>query len=462
LQSKRKLTIVVVGPTQNGKSTLCNFLVTGKTENDQEELFKSGQGVGSCTTEPFSVRFKHSIKKQIGLEETKERMFEIVCIDTPGAGDSRSNKEISNMRNLYKFIQDMDGKDTIACILFVCKYGTIIDDNYRKLVRFYYKIFENLIRRNAILVVTNVQKNDKKWLRSNNEIKNVEITINTITKEITQALTMVSDVFTVDLDCKADAESLDETHAKKVRELIFSRCSTLKGIPKKYIQFVKPLTILQQNETTIKEIEGQIKAYRNEIMEHSANKTLDTQLTELEGKIVKLEKEIDDLTTTINNYSSHEKLVTMRDTKLNATSSWKYYTYADFKETLSYPIVNIVASQGYIYNEKTKYNDQKTEVCGQVYSTFWEDLHCSLTIYTSNFHYYAVTRNILEGQKKEKEKQLEELKRNVKDLNNASSNRSEKRKELDNKIKLLEQQKCGLSKELFTTGELEEFLVVKI
>jgi len=120
------------------------------------------------------------------------------------------------MRKLYRFLYKMTDSDDISCILFVCRYGSTINENYKNLVNFYYEIFRNVVNTNVMIVITDVQINDTKWVRARKGIDNVTSVLNKTKTEISQLLHLPSDAVTLHMDCLAETGK-DFDEAKKIK-----------------------------------------------------------------------------------------------------------------------------------------------------------------------------------------------------------------------------------------------------
>ena len=98
----KKLRIIIVGPTGNGKSQLCNFIIKDKTN----EKFHVSSRIYSKTKNTISDSIFRNGKT-------------IEVIDTPGFDDS-DNQDLVNSRNLIDFIKS---QGNIDFILFILNYA---------------------------------------------------------------------------------------------------------------------------------------------------------------------------------------------------------------------------------------------------------------------------------------------------------------------------------------------------
>jgi hypothetical protein len=143
---------------------------------------------------------------------------------------------------LYKFLLDLEEGDTVSAIIFVCKYGTLIDDHYKKLVHFYYRLFQKVIRSNVLLVITDAQLNDAKWLRQKKGIEAVQQTLGNTCCTLGEVLDIPNPNY-FPIDCLGEGKDLET--AWRTREIIFSRAFQLPGCTCKDFVFIKPLSIME-------------------------------------------------------------------------------------------------------------------------------------------------------------------------------------------------------------------------
>ncbi|CAH6420381.1 Hypothetical protein UVM_LOCUS134 [uncultured virus] len=116
-------TVILVGPTQNGKSALGNLLVG-------HAVFDVGTGLTSCTRLPSCVDM-----------DWRGRKAGIRIVDTAGTGDTEQ-REAEKMLELYRLLVDMhDSERPLCCVLIVCKYPSVLNDEYRKNLAFYRDLF---------------------------------------------------------------------------------------------------------------------------------------------------------------------------------------------------------------------------------------------------------------------------------------------------------------------------------
>lgn len=267
--------ILLIGASQNGKSALANFLVTGKSNMQiKNQTFQVGTGLRACTQRINSeiVTWKHrylpeEAQTQEILEgkintkpyvKTTGHSFKI--IDTPGIGDANKEKEEEHMEMLYSALKKMrDDGEELSLALFVVKYPPFITKEYVEDIRFYRKLLPQLMQNNVMLAVTAV-KNDPEWVEEQkvsgvDPKKNIE----DIRQLVTDKLGKESPVAVVTL--KSSYLSSDEKAAHQARNTIFEDCIILPKVPLHELRMPKTNKQLADDSRTLECLKGIKKAY---------------------------------------------------------------------------------------------------------------------------------------------------------------------------------------------------------
>ena len=265
--------ILLIGASQNGKSALGNFLVTGKAM-DNSPVFRIGNGTASCSTnwtsKPTEWKYRYlppEVLKQrqiyVDCDEATKHEKQTLCkfqiIDTPGTGDVNVNNEETNMKLLYNSLKIMkDKQEKLALALLVVKYASFLNEELKANIIYYKKMLPEIMNANVYLIITNVENNET-WI--NKQLKggkpHPKSIIEKIQQEIQNWLETSSEVPMFTIDSMFDPESLEEQNAIKIRELLFATCVTTPSITLNGMRFPKTKQQLEKNKREIEKFEGQ-------------------------------------------------------------------------------------------------------------------------------------------------------------------------------------------------------------
>ena len=264
--------ILLIGASQNGKSALGNFLVTGKAL-DNSPVFGIGDGTMSCTTKlnaaraqwtysylPPEILKQHQI--QDNEEEAKQHEKHKLCtfeiIDTPGTGDVNVNKEVENMELVYNRLKEMrDNQEELALALLVVKYPPFLSEELKANIIFYKKMLPEVMNLNVYLVITNVEDNEA-WLKKQTKggKKNPSTIIKEIQIEIQLWLEKNFEIPTVTIDSLFESDTPEEQNAVRVREILLATCVTSPGISLNGIRLPKTKRMLEEDKRNIEKLLG--------------------------------------------------------------------------------------------------------------------------------------------------------------------------------------------------------------
>lgn len=138
-KKKKTVSLLMIGSTGNGKSTLGNFLLNPDDDHitGDNQAFKTAQTNVPQTQKVDTKTFLH-----------KESFFTVV--DTPGLNES-DDKDLEHMIDIIKLLQTM--KSVGACVLCT-KFDAKIDAQYRATIAYYRKLLPELFEKNVVVVMT--------------------------------------------------------------------------------------------------------------------------------------------------------------------------------------------------------------------------------------------------------------------------------------------------------------------
>ncbi|KID81315.1 hypothetical protein MGU_11314 [Metarhizium guizhouense ARSEF 977] len=192
------INVLIIGPTQNGKSTLINRIRNLADHGDTESA-RVGNGMTSLTTRCNVYDLHVPITKyklvdmnnftDINIPDDEGKLFEldgiwdnqdmdvqpidqnaprlhVRLIDTPGLDDSRGrDKDMQNIWTVLKFLTATAESETpwdryISTILFVCNANKAFSSDFQEIFKYYKQCMPNLF---GSLAIINTHFSIDKW-----------------------------------------------------------------------------------------------------------------------------------------------------------------------------------------------------------------------------------------------------------------------------------------------------------
>lgn len=390
--------ILLIGPSQNGKSSLANFLVNGKalSKEGTNIHFAMGDGMISETTEckgiitewiykfiPNEFEKNEEILKNPSAAKNirKRRICLFRIIDAPGIGNTDENIEQQTMENLYRYLYSMKCKgEKLSLALLVLQYGTIkFNTELFTNIDFYKKMIPDLMTSNILLVVTNVQNNEK-WIKTQmlgcpkHPSARIEVIRKQVQKRLGHDQKFLIPTETIDSLCAP--KSTEEKEAIKLRCRVFEYCLSSAEVELNNIHLPKTQKLLRESKEKIDKLNGKREAKVN---------TCDIMI-----KLSEISKQLRTLETSLNRVN--DELIEKNNTKMhpifNATFTDKLHFFGwcrrDFDILTEFPICKKLVVLGF-----AKYTvDERTHINGMIYSKWFRSLHCQLTLYTEKKIFY--------------------------------------------------------------------------
>ena len=393
--------ILLIGASQNGKSALGNFLVTGKAL-DNSPVFGIGDGTMSCTTKlnaaraqwtysylPPEILKQHQI--QDNEEEAKQHEKHKLCtfeiIDTPGTGDVNVNKEVENMELVYNRLKEMrDNQEELALALLVVKYPPFLSEELKANIIFYKKMLPEVMNLNVYLVITNVEDNEA-WLKKQTKggKKNPSTIIKEIQIEIQLWLEKNFEIPTVTIDSLFESDTPEEQNAVRVREILLATCVTSPGISLNGIRLPKTKRMLEEDKRNIEKLLGTKDGI------HKGIALIEVSLSEVANKLADLSGKMEATASQLKQYEEEyadknvDKLVVIHSEHItNGRRSHSTHEYQSFDVRTKFPIRNKIVARGI---PKYTINEEK-HVKGIIYASIWTNLNSTLTLSTYRREYY--------------------------------------------------------------------------
>ena len=184
------------------------------------------------------------------------------------------------MIDIIKSLQDT--KYVRACV-FVVKFSSKIDQQYRDTVEYYSKLLPSLFERNVFIVVTDYATDPRSEAMRRRQGIIYEDIIKNIKTHIMASSQIMYEPLVFAIDCLPYDDSELEV-SKQIRDAILSYIFSLKVKDVSKLQVAKTKALMDEDEKLAKEYEGEIRAVLEEIQKE------EQELTAAESELVKLEE----------------------------------------------------------------------------------------------------------------------------------------------------------------------------
>jgi len=364
------MAVLLIGSTGNGKSTLGNFLV-----NPADSL-KPGGRYFKVATDNFP-QTQHTQYQSTTVKIRKdEAPREFTVIDTPGLNENKE-RDLSHMIDLIETLQKV--RMIQACI-FVVKFCSKIDQQYRNTIEYYAKLLPSLFESNIVVVVTDYATDERSEAMRRRQGINYEVITNNIRKEIekTSHISFTPILFSIDCLPWDDDEM---QNSKSVRDAILSYIFSLKAVNVQNLQVAKTKALVDDDEKCIKEYEGQITGYNARLQQanEQAKEALDKTQREEKG-ITDISSELIQLRENLREKDSDDTVVVGT---WSVDDSWKFFQWQrkEFTVSSQYDFTNVSQwTNGYC--EIKDLEVKKYEVRGAVHGQFMRGLYASISLET--------------------------------------------------------------------------------
>uniref|UniRef100_A0A1X7STE0 AIG1-type G domain-containing protein n=1 Tax=Amphimedon queenslandica TaxID=400682 RepID=A0A1X7STE0_AMPQE len=403
-------TVLLIGSTGMGKSTLGNFLLDPDEEHMCENpAFAPGKG-----SRPMTQEVKVASKK---VQIEGHGRVELTIIDTPGLNESPS-KDLSHMIDIIKKLNEC--REIRACI-FVVKFNAKIDAQYKATIKYYSKLLPDLFERNVIIVMTDFKTDKDSKQQRKRQCLNVEEvkcdTIDELCKCSNNQIKYIPQLFMIDCFAMYD----EKETSKKERAAILDYIFELRPIKVKSQKVAKTDYIKNKDKVEHQKLQEEIKRKNDALKEdykHSEAALNDTQ---------KKKKEIDDLENDIDNF--REALLD-KNTDENVVAAHQSINVSSFKIESPYEITSYDTWTNGSYNF-TEIVQTSQIIQGNVVGEFMLGIYASVTAYTHKKLKYQDEIKDLNDKIKEKQNRLNKCTEEWKKFKKSHTDKEEE-------IKLLE------------------------
>lgn len=246
-------TILLIGSTGNGKSTLGNFLLD--PHNTTQSLFFKT----ACNNRSTTKKTQRGSKK---LTDIRGYTFvNLTVIDTPGLNEGA----IEDYQHMLDLIQELEKVKEISACIFVIKFNARIDNPYRKTIEYYSMLLPSLFENNVFIVMTEYLTDEcSKVRRQRQGVVESQFVDNTI-DEMVKIAELCSDALLVfKLDCLPLDSEMEESMQTRnnIIEFVLSR----KPTKMKRLKLVKPEQLIMLDRASISRCEGKIEGCKEQLI----------------------------------------------------------------------------------------------------------------------------------------------------------------------------------------------------
>ena len=143
----KRVTVLLIGSTGNGKSTLGNFLLDPSKQRGSTRPFAMAK---SNMPETQVTQSKESVFTGPSVEALGYSSVHFTAIDTPGLNESN----VADLQHMIGIVEKLEEVEEIAACILVIKFNAKIDRQYRSTVEYYSKLLPSLFEKNIFVVMT--------------------------------------------------------------------------------------------------------------------------------------------------------------------------------------------------------------------------------------------------------------------------------------------------------------------
>lgn len=323
------MAVLLIGSTGNGKSTLGNFLLNPDIQKPGGKFFK----VAKDNLPQTKLTEHKTTAVKIRKDEPPK---DLIVIDTPGLNESK----VHDLRHMIDLIEKLQAVKGIKACIFVVKFSTKIDEQYKNTIEYYAKLLPSLFDKNIVIVVTDYATDERSEDMRRRQGIDYEVNVNNIKKEILESSGISFTPMLFAIDC-LPWDEIEMQESKNRRAAILSYIFSLKNeVNVQNLQVAKTKALMEDDERCIKEYEGQITGYNTRLQQvnYDAKEALEkTQQEEksinnMDSELIQLEENLRDKdsddTVVVGAWSVDDtwKFFQWQTKTFSVSSEWDYTT----------------------------------------------------------------------------------------------------------------------------------------
>ena len=362
----RPISVLLIGSTGNGKSSLGNFLLD---PSDEHILGKNKVFVTARSNKPQTQLVQCECDRVLNPS--------LQVIDTPGLNES-ATKDLSHMIQIVKKLREL--KSITACI-FCIKFDSKIDAQYKATIAYYRKLLPSLFEGNVIIVLTNFPTDRRSALIRERQGVDVNTIVCNAQNEIVKSgsLAFNPPVFLIDtLPISEEERRYSERCRLSILDYIRQ---SFRPICVKKLYVAKTPALKEIDEQEIKRLDGEIHGYNMRLKEvtKGAAEVLD-KIEEDQKQAAKLRGEIRSIEALLHEKDSEE---TVTVGTWNLKTSWKWFQSQTqpFEITSEYPIVKAISwDNGHLEWKSFQWFREPARAYGEVKGKWFRGLYATVNL----------------------------------------------------------------------------------
>ena len=430
------MSVLLIGSTGHGKSTLGNFLYN---PDHKQQTFVTARD-NKPETQHVKVATNNVAVKDIG-------MFPLTLIDTPGLNESAKH-DLSHMIDIILNLSELG--HVKACV-FVIKFNAKIDAQYKATIQYYSKLLPSLFDKNVLIVMTEYATDKRsEEIRARQGVDVEQIKRNTI-RELCENANMPYTPILFLIDC-LPFDNEERSFSLGVRNAILQYIHQLEPTFVNDISVAKTAYLKEKDEKTIEHLEGEVNGYNERLQE--ANQESKEALKETQKKEREVTKATEKLERLKSNLKDKDKPDTVVAETWQIEEPWKLMCWLsrDFKVTSPWKVANVKKWT----NSKcsfTNYEEDEYSASGRVEGHFMRGLYASVELQTQKREKYAKDIKDLKEEIAEAKNELERVEKIRDEMQDKYKEHSDKIEILQKYIEQKREQITSLSSDVMTLEE---------